>query len=648
MIRPGQWNKKNVMDISKQLSKMIDSDVKPLLRFLTCGNVDDGKSTLIGRLLYDAGLLFDDQLAALESDSHRYGTVKDELDFALLLDGLLDERAQGITIDVAYRYFSTDQRHFIVADCPGHAQYTRNMATGASTADAALLLVDVRHGLTDQTRRHALIADLFGIRHLALAVNKMDLVDFEPTQFQQLVADFKAFADQLHFSSVTAIPVCARAGDNVRTLSPRMGWYGQPEFAGKSLFDWLHETPVGQTLGQADQPLRLPVQLVTRQSDGGRSYAGTIAAGTLHPGQEVLAQPSGQKAKIQSLLDQSADSKENAGQAGDAVRFTLDREIDLVRGNVLCPPDMPAQVSDQLAARLIWMDDEPLLPERRYQLKLGTQSLSAAVSRLKYQLDPVTLSESAATILQANEIGGVNLSLDRPVVFAPYAENRRLGGFILIDQGNGRTLAAGMIEHGLRRAETIPLQAQSVKAGDRVRLKGQKPCVLWFTGLSGAGKSTIANLVEQRLNLDGRHTMLLDGDNIRHGLNRDLGFTDADRVENIRRIAEVSRLMVEAGLIVLTAFISPFRSERQLARDLLPVDQFIEIHVDAPLAECERRDVKGLYARARAGDLPNFTGLSSPYEPPEKPDLHIDSQSLSPEEAALRVLDFLSDQHYIR
>ena len=648
MIRPGQWNKKNAMATFKQSGKIAASESKPLLRFLTCGNVDDGKSTLIGRLLYDAGLLFDDQLAALESDSHRYGTVKDELDFALLLDGLLDERAQGITIDVAYRYFSTDQRHFIVADCPGHAQYTRNMATGASTADAALLLVDVRHGLTDQTRRHALIADLFGIRHLALAVNKMDLVDFEPVQFQQLVTDFQAFADQLHFSSVTAIPVCARAGDNVRTLSPRMGWYGQPEFAGKSLFDWLHETPVGQTLGQADQPLRLPVQLVTRQSDGGRSYAGTIAAGTLHPGQEVLAQPSGQKAKIQSLLDQSTDSKENAGQAGDAVRFTLDREIDLVRGNVLCPPDAPAQVSDQLAARLIWMDDEPLLPERRYQLKLGTQSLSAAVSRLKYQLDPATLSESAATILQANEIGGVNLSLDRPVVFAPYAENRRLGGFILIDQGNGRTLAAGMIEHGLRRAETIPLQAQSVKAEDRVRLKGQKPCVLWFTGLSGAGKSTIANLVEQRLNLDGRHTMLLDGDNIRHGLNRDLGFTDADRVENIRRIAEVSRLMVEAGLIVLTAFISPFRSERQLARDLLPSGQFIEIHVDAPLAECERRDVKGLYARARAGDLPNFTGLSSPYEPPEKPDLHIDSQSLSPEEAALRVLDFLSDQHYIR
>ena len=608
---------------------------RPLLRFLTCGSVDDGKSTLIGRLLYDSQAILADQMAALERESRRYGTTGEAIDFALLLDGLEDERQQGITIDVAYRFFATPRRSFIVADSPGHEQYTRNMATGASTADLALLLVDARNGVVAQTRRHALICSLLGIQHVVLAVNKLDLVGFDAAAFTAVADEFRRFAADFAFATLHAVPIAARHGDNVVTASPRTPWY-----AGPALLDYLETVDVagsGATTG-----FRFPVQWINRPDADFRGAAGTIAAGSAAPGDTVVVTGSGATARIKEIVTYHGPVDRAA--PGDAVTLTFIPEIDVTRGDLLTGGQSRAQYADQFAAHLIWMKDEPLVPGRSYWLKLGTCTVPASVTALKHRIDVDSGAHIAARGLTLNEIGFCNLSTTRPIAFDPYKVNRDTGGFVLIDRVSNETAAAGMIEFGLHRATNIHLQALTVSAEDRAALKAQQAAVVWLTGLSGAGKSTIANGFESRLLAMGTHSMLLDGDNIRHGLNRDLGFTDTDRVENIRRLGEVAKLMADAGLIVITAFISPFRADRQMAREIVAPHRFIEVFVDTPLDECIRRDPKGLYARAMAGAIPNFTGLDSPYEAPENPELRLYTVGQSIDTLADTLIDTLRER----
>lgn len=607
-----------------------------LLRLITCGSVDDGKSTLLGRLLYDAHLVFDDQLAALETDSKRFGTQGGALDFALLLDGLTAEREQGITIDVAYRFFSTATRRVIVADTPGHEQYTRNMVTGASTADAAILLVDARKGVLTQTRRHSYLVSLLGIRHVLLAVNKMDLVGYAGPTFAAIEAEFRAFATQLGLGDVCCIPVSALQGDNILTPSDRMPWYQGPTVLG-----YLETVEVDHArLERA--PFRMPVQWVNRPHADFRAFAGMVASGTIRPGDRIRVQPSGRDSTVARLIAYEGD----LGRAvpGQSILLTLSDEIDVSRGDVLSSADAPAGVADQFEATIVWMSDQPMLPGRTYWLKIGTTTVTATITHMKYRVHVDSLEHLAATRLELNQIGVCNVALDRPIAFDPYREHRDTGGFILIDRLSNATVGAGLLHFALRRSQNIHWQATDVHKEARAAQKGQKACVLWFTGLSGAGKSTIASLVEKALHARGLHTYLLDGDNVRHGLNRDLGFTDEDRVENIRRVAEVAKLMVDAGLIVLVSFISPFRSERRMARALVEEREFFEIFVDAPLAVAEARDPKGLYRKARRGELKNFTGIDSPYEPPEHAEIRVDTVATSPERAAEQIIAVLEER----
>jgi bifunctional enzyme CysN/CysC len=606
---------------------------KQLLRFITCGSVDDGKSTLIGRLLHDTKLLLDDQLAALEADSQRHGTQNGQIDFALLVDGLQAEREQGITIDVAYRFFNTDRRKFIVADCPGHEQYTRNMATGASTADLAIVLVDARKGLLTQTRRHSYIVSLLGIRHVVLAVNKMDLVGYDEAVFARIVDDYRALAAQLGIAQVTCIPLSALNGDNMLEPSARMPWY-----TGTTLLEHLETvemTRVGET--HRDLGLRMPVQWVCRPDQNFRGFAGTIVSGAITPGDEIVVLPSGRRSRVARIVDGGGGDLASAS-VGRAVTLTLEDEIDISRGDVIAAASTPSEVADQFAAHVLWMGEHALLPGRPYWLKIGARTVGASITEIKHRVDVNTQEHLAAKSLDLNEVGYCNLHLDQPVPFETYVDSRELGGFILIDRQTHATVAAGTLDFALRRAANIHWQHLTVDKAARARSLAQSPRCLWFTGLSGSGKSTVANLVDKRLMASGLHTYLLDGDNVRHGLNKDLGFSDEDRVENIRRVAEVARLMVDAGLIVLVSFISPFRAERRMARELFDDGEFIEVFVDTPLAVAESRDVKGLYAKARAGKIPNFTGIDSPYEVPEAPELRLDTQSETPEALAERVV----------
>jgi bifunctional enzyme CysN/CysC len=608
---------------------------KSLLRFLTCGSVDDGKSTLIGRLLYDAEAILADQMATLERESKRFGTTGEEIDLALLLDGLEDERQQGITIDVAYRFFATQRRSFIVADSPGHEQYTRNMATGASTADLALLLVDARKGVVAQTRRHSLICSLLGIKHVVLAVNKLDLVGFDQATFAAITDTYRRYVTDFGFTSLQAIPISARYGDNVTACSPRMDWYDGP-----ALLHYL------ETVDVADRAegtgLRFPVQWVSRPHGDFRGVAGTITAGSVEAGEPIVVTGSGATTRIKEIV--TFDGVVERAEAGDAVTLTFAEEIDVTRGDLLTSPKSRAEFADQFAAHLIWMKDEPLVPGRSYWLKLGTRTVPATVTALKHRIDVDNGAHVAARTLSLNEIGFCNLSTTQPIAFDPYAANRDTGGFILIDRFTNETASAGMIAFGLHRATNIHVQALTVSAEDRAALKGQHAAVVWLTGLSGAGKSTVANRVEQLLLASGAHSMLLDGDNVRHGLNRDLGFTDTDRVENIRRLGEVAKLMADAGLIVITAFISPFRADRQMAREIAAPHQFIEVFIDTPLEECIRRDPKGLYAKAKSGAIPNFTGLDSPYEAPEEPELRLSTVGHTPEALAEQLIQALRER----
>ncbi len=613
---------------------------KGLLRFITCGSVDDGKSTLIGRLLYDSKMLFEDQLAAMESDSRKWGTQGGDIDFALLVDGLAAEREQGITIDVAYRFFSTDRRKFIVADTPGHEQYTRNMVTGASTADVAVILIDARKGVLTQTRRHSTLVSLIGIRQVVLAINKMDLVGFDEATCRRIDADYRAFAAQIGLTNITTIPLSGLKGDNIAARSAAMPWYEGP-----ALMEFLETCPLDDLRLQRG-PLRLPVQWVNRPNLDFRGFCGVLASGTVRPGDRVRVQPSGRESVVERIVGIEGDRE--LAVAGESVTLTLHDEIDISRGDVISAADAPAEVADQFECHLVWMDDEPLLPGRPYLLKLGARTVNATVTEIKHKVNVNTLEHLATKTLALNEIGVCNLGLDRAVAFDPYAVNRDMGGFILIDRLSNHTVGAGMLHFALRRAHNIHLQAFDVDKAARAALLGQKPAVLWFTGLSGSGKSTIANLVTKKLYAMGRHTYLLDGDNVRHGLNRDLGFTDVDRVENIRRVAEVARLMADAGLIVITSFISPFSAERQLARNLLEPGEFIEVFVDVPLEVAESRDVKGLYAKARRGQLPHFTGIDSPYEAPEDAEVHLPAAAITAEQAADRVLDKLREMGVVK
>jgi bifunctional enzyme CysN/CysC len=610
-----------------------EQESKDLLCFITCGSVDDGKSTLIGRLLYESELILDDHLAALERDSRRWGTQGEALDLALLVDGLTAERAQGITIDVAYRFFATDRRKFIVADTPGHEQYTRNMATGASTADAAILLVDARKGLLTQTRRHAYIAATLGIRHVVLAVNKIDLVDYSQARFEQIVAAFGSIAGQLDLSHVCAIPLSALHGDNVVERSARTPWYPGP-----TLMRQLETLNVDAQRMQA-QPMRLPVQWVNRPDQDFRGFSGLLAAGQLRPGDRVRALPSGRETTVARIAGYGHDRA--VAVAGESITVTLADEIDVSRGDMLCSVEDPAQVADQFETTMVWMSEEPLLVGREYLLKQQSLTVSMQVTELKHKVNVDSYARAPARTLELNDIGIANIALRRPIPFDPYTDNRDTGSFIVIDRMSNATVGAGMIRFALRRAHNLHWQALDVDKAARARLKGQRPCVVWFTGLSGAGKSTVANLLERKLHALGCHTYLLDGDNVRHGLNRDLGFTPADRVENIRRVGEVARLMVDAGLVVLVAFISPFRAERDMARRMVNEGEFMEVFVDVPLAVAEQRDPKGLYRKARRGELKNFTGIDSPYEVPQAPDLHLDAAAMSAEAASALVLDAL-------
>ena len=607
---------------------------KSLLRFITCGSVDDGKSTVIGRMLYESKMIFEDQLAALEADSKKVGTQNGELDFALLVDGLAAEREQGITIDVAYRFFSTDKRKFIVADTPGHEQYTRNMVTGASTADAAVILIDARKGVLTQTRRHSYIVSLLGIRHIVLAINKMDLVDYSQSIFETIVQEYRDFAQQIGLNDITPIPLSALKGDNMLELSNRTPWYRGP-----TLLGYLEDLQIDDDL--QSKPFRMPVQWVNRPNQDFRGFAGAIASGVVRVGDTLRALPSGRQSRVARIVTKDGDLEQAV--AGQSITITLTDEIDVSRGDVLAASTSPPAVADQFQATVIWMHEEPMLPGRPYLLKMGARTLTGSITAPKYKVNVNTLEHLAARQLELNEIGVCNISLDRAVAFDPYVDNRELGSFVLIDKLSNDTVGAGLLSFALRRAENIHWQALDVNKQARAALKGQRACVLWFTGLSGSGKSTVANLVEKRLHALGRHTYTLDGDNVRHGLNKDLGFTDADRVENIRRVAEVTRLMVDAGLIVLVSFISPFRSERRLARELLQAGEFFEVFVDTPLEEAEKRDPKGLYKKARSGELRNFTGVDSPYEPPEHAEIHLRTALYSPEQAAELILDRLRD-----
>ncbi|WP_396271292.1 sulfate adenylyltransferase subunit CysN [Ideonella sp.] len=621
------------------ISDLISTDIeqylkqherKSLLRFITCGSVDDGKSTVIGRLLYESKMLFEDQLAAIENDSKKWGTQGGDIDFALLVDGLAAEREQGITIDVAYRFFSTDRRKFIVADTPGHEQYTRNMITGASTADVAVILIDARKGVLTQTRRHSYLVSLIGIRKVVLAINKMDLVDYSEKIFNQINDEYREFAKQIGLGDITSIPLSGLKGDNMTSPSEKTPWYHGP-----TLMGFLETCEIDETRLQKEA-FRLPVQWVNRPNLDFRGFCGVITAGQIKPGDRIRAQPSGRESTVSRIVTLNGDLP--LAVAGQSVTLTLADEIDISRGDVISSADAPAEVADQFEATLVWMHDEPMLPGRPYLLKIGTQTVPATVTEPKYKVNVNTMEHLAAKQLEINEIGVVNLALDKPIAFDPYTANRDTGGFILINRLTNNTVGAGMMHFALRRSHNIHMQHVDVDKAARAKAKGQRPGVLWFTGLSGSGKSTIANLVEKKLHAMGRHTYLLDGDNIRHGLNKDLGFTEADRVENIRRISEVARLMVDSGLIVLTAFISPFRSERAMARGLMGDGEFIEVHVDTPLAVAEERDVKGLYKKARRGEIANFTGISSPYEAPESPELRVNTTVQSPDQAADQVI----------
>jgi len=605
---------------------------KSLLRFITCGSVDDGKSTLIGRLLYETHLVFEDHLAALEADSAKVGTQGGDLDFALLLDGLSAEREQGITIDVAYRFFSTDKRKFIVADTPGHEQYTRNMVTGASTADVAVILVDARKGVLTQTRRHSFLVSLLGIRRVVIAINKMDLVDYSHEVYDAIEQEYRDFAARIGLDHVTFIPLSALKGDNIVEQSEHTTWYHGP-----TLLGYLETVPVDDDL--ADQVFRMPVQWVNRPNLDFRGFSGRIVGGTIRPGDPIRVLPSGTTSTVDRIVTMDGDLDEAI--AGQSVTLTLADEIDASRGDLICGKDDPAEVADQFEAHIVWMHEDAMLPGRPYLVKVGTRTVGATIAHPKYRVDVNNLDHLAATTLELNEIGVCNISLDRPIPFDPYDTNRDTGGFIVIDKLSNVTVGAGLLHFALRRSHNIHWQEVQVDKAARSQANNHRPGLIWFTGLSGSGKSTIADIVESKLHTMGVRTYLLDGDNVRHGLNRDLGFTDADRVENIRRVAEVGALMVDAGLVVLASFISPFRAERRLAREAVEDGEFVEVFVDAPLAVAEERDPKGLYAKARRGDLANFTGIDSPYEPPEDPEVHVDTSTVTPEEAADQVIDAL-------
>lgn len=604
---------------------------KSLLRFITCGSVDDGKSTLIGRLLYDSKMIFEDQLAALEADSKRVGTQGQAIDFALLVDGLAAEREQGITIDVAYRFFTTEKRKFIVADCPGHEQYTRNMVTGASTADLAILLVDARKGVIVQTRRHAYLAHLIGVKNIVLAVNKMDLIGYNRDRYNAICDDFRAFAREVGLNDeFTCIPISGLAGDNITSRSTNTPWYG-----GDTLIENL-ETVELDNIADQSKPFRMPVQWVNRPNLDFRGFSGLISTGSIRPGDPIRVLPSGKTSTVSKII--TLDGELDEAVAGQSVTLCFAEEVDCSRGNVIAAAENPPEVSDQFEATIVWMDDDPLHVGRSYWLKLGTQMVSATVQQPKYSVNVNNMERLAAKTLELNAIGVAEIATDKPIVFEPYAQSHWLGGFILIDKMTNHTVGAGMLHFSLRRAQNIHWQATDIDRNEHAALKNQLPRVLWFTGLSGSGKSTIANEVEKTLNLMNRHTFLLDGDNVRHGLNKDLGFTQADRIENIRRVGEVARLMADAGLIVLTAFISPFRAEREMVRKMLPEGEFIEIFVDTPLEVAEARDVKGLYKKARSGALKNFTGIDSPYEAPENPEIRVNTVEMTPAEAAAHIV----------
>ncbi len=609
---------------------------KTMLRFITCGSVDDGKSTLIGRLLYDSKMIFEDQLAALETDSRKVGTQGQEIDFALLVDGLAAEREQGITIDVAYRFFNTEKRKFIVADCPGHEQYTRNMVTGASTADLAVILIDARKGVLVQTRRHSYLCHLLGIRNIVLAVNKMDLIDYDQVVFDAIVKDYAEFARSIGIESFMPMPISGFKGDNITAHSANTPWYKGP-----TLVDHLETVEVRSTT-DADRPFRMPVQWVNRPNLDFRGFSGLIATGSVKPGDPVRVLPSGKTSTVTRVV--TLDGDLDAAVAGQSVTICLADEVDCSRGDVIATADNPPQAADQFEATIVWMNDDALIPGRGYWLKLATQTVSATVHQPKYVINVNTMEHLAAKTLDLNAIGMAEIATDRPLVFEPYADSRALGGFILIDKISNATVAAGMLSFSLRRAQNVHWQALDVSREAHAALKHQKPAVLWFTGLSGSGKSTIANLVEKKLHAMGKHTFLLDGDNVRHGLNRDLGFTEADRIENIRRVGEVAKLMTDAGLIVLTAFISPFRAEREMVRAMMPEGEFVEVFIDTPLDVAESRDVKGLYKKARSGELKNFTGIDSPYEAPEQPEIRIDTTRMEPAEAVDLIIGRLFGQ----
>jgi len=622
--------------------QLIESDIeryldqqhrKTLLRFIMCGSVDDGKSTLIGRLLYESHLVFDDHLSALETDSRRIGTQGDELDLALLVDGLAAEREQGITIDVAYRFFATEARKFIVADAPGHEQYTRNMITGASTADLAVVLVDARQGVLTQTRRHTYLLSLIGVRKIVLAVNKLDLLDYSREVFDRVNAEYREFAKDIGMTDIVSIPVSALRGDNVTEVSGNTPWY-----TGPTLLGTLESVDLDSD--RRNRPFRMPIQWVNRPDSDFRGFAGTVVSGVLHPGDPVRLTPSGRRSTVSRIVTADGDLEEAV--AGRAVTVTLADEIDVSRGDLLAAADAPPAVADQFEAHIVWMHDQEMLPGRSYFMKIGTLTVGLTVAHPKYKVNVNTLEHIAGKSLGLNEIGVCNLNLDRPIPFDPYADNRDTGGFIVIDRITNNTVGCGMLHFALRRADNIHWQSIDVNKAAHAALNNQRPCIVWFTGLSGAGKSTIANLVERKLLERGLHSYLLDGDNVRHGLNKDLGFTEADRVENIRRVAEVAALMVDAGLIVLASFISPFRSERRLARDLVSTTEFCEVFVDVTLAVAEQRDPKGLYRKARQGELLNLTGIDSPYEKPEHPEIHVDSTTLSAEQAADLVIGWLA------
>jgi bifunctional enzyme CysN/CysC len=626
------------MDMALLAPLQSETQQKDLLRFITCGSVDDGKSTLIGRLLHDTKLIFEDQLAALVKDSEHHGTTDEDIDFALLLDGLEAEREQGITIDVAYRFFATPRRSFIVADTPGHEQFTRNMATGASNAQLAVILIDARKGVLDQTRRHSFICSLLGIRHVAVAVNKIDLVNFNKETFDRIVDNYTSFASELGFTSVFPIPISARFGDNVTKASNNTPWYRGP-----SLLDYLEAVDI-----QSDPltaPFRFQVQLVNRPNQDFRGYAGTVASGQIRRGDAVVVAGSGLSSRVHEIV--TYDGSIESAESGDAVTLTLANELDITRGDVLVAPTARPEVTEQFAAHIIWMDQQPLFHGRSYLIRVGTQTVPASITNIKYRIDVNSRKHLAAKTLGLNDIGFCDVATAMPIAFDPYTKNRRTGSFIIIDRFTNRTVGAGMIAFGLRRGTNIHRQALLVGKAERAALKKQRPAIIWFTGLSGSGKSTIANIIEQRLTIEGHHTTMLDGDNVRHGLNRDLGFTEADRVENIRRVGEVAKLMVESGLIVLCSFISPYRAERDMVRRLVADGEFIEVFVDTPIEDCMKRDPKGLYAKARAGKLKNFTGIDAPYEAPDEHEIHLHTHGHSPHELASDVLRALSERQII-